>query len=69
MQRPEERLMADDQEVATVRDTVTFLRMAVAEMRRMATDHPDLADRLRVLVNKCEAEIGELTERFRLPAP
>ena len=59
--------MADDQELVTILNTVTFLRMAVLEMRRMATDQPDMADRLQAILEKCEAEIEELVERFRLP--
>ena len=60
--------MADDQELVTVLNAVTFLRMAVIEMQRIATDRPDIADRLEVIIEKCEAEIVELRERFRLPS-
>ena len=59
--------MADDQELVTILNTATFLRMTVLEMRRMATDQPDMAARLQAIIEKCEAEIEELVERFRLP--
>ena len=59
--------MADDQELSTVLNAVTYLRSAVAEMRRMAADEPDLADRLEDLIERGMAEIEQLTDRFRLP--
>ena len=43
-----------------------FLRMAVIQMRHIADDEPAVADRLGVVVEKCETEIEELTKRFRL---
>jgi hypothetical protein len=61
--------MADKDDIATVLNSVTFLRMAVSEMRRIANDgtDPETAARLRHMADQCEAEIRDLETRFKLP--
>ena len=58
--------MPDQDDAAVVDSTITFLRMAVVEMRRIAADVPEVADRLGVIADKTEAEIEDLTAHFRL---
>ena len=59
-----------DEQVCTVSNTVTFLRMAVIEIRRIA-EQEDAASamQLQIIADKCESEIEELKRAFDLPAP
>ena len=41
--------------------TIPFLRMAAIEMRRIADDGIDIAERLRVMASKLDAEADELS--------
>jgi hypothetical protein len=50
--------MADLSRVETF--TIPFLRMAAIEMRRIADDAPELAERLRVMADKLDAEADDL---------
>ena len=57
-----------DERVRTVFNTVTFLRMAVIELRRVAEEDPTSAIQLRIIADKCESEIEELENVFVLPS-
>jgi hypothetical protein len=62
--------MAQDEDIATVLNTVIFLRMAVHEMRRIASEsstETEISYRLRHMADQCEAEIADLEQRFGLP--
>ena len=41
--------------------TIPFLRMAAIEMRRIAEAAPDVAERLRVMASKLDAEADDLS--------
>ncbi len=41
--------------------TIPFLRMAAIEMRRIADDAPDVAERLRLIADKLDAEADDLS--------
>ena len=41
--------------------TIPFLRMAAIEMRRIADDGIDVAERLRVMASKLDAEADDLS--------
>ena len=43
------------------KQTIPFLRMAAIEMRRMADDGIDVAERLRVMASKLDAEADDLS--------
>lgn len=43
--------------------TIPFLRMAAIEMRRIADDAPEVAERLRIIADNLDAEANDL---FRL---
>ena len=48
-----------------VRQTVTFLRTAAAQMRQIAaSSEPEVAHQLRHMADQCEAEANEFSERF-----
>ena len=61
--------MAENEDIATVLNSVIFLRMAVSEMRRIASEstEAEISERLRRIAEQCEAEIAELEQRFGLP--
>ena len=60
--------MAAKDDTATVLQTVTFLRMAALEMRRIAKSGDDeIAQRLRHLADQNEREAEELAKQFGLP--
>ena len=44
-----------------VQQTIAFLRMAAIEARRIADDAPDVAERLRIIADKFDAEAGDLS--------
>ena len=46
-----------------VQDTQVFLRMAAAELRRIAEQTPDIAVELRGVAQKLEAEAADLARR------
>ena len=62
--------MAENEDIATVLNCVIFLRMAVSEMRRIASEstEAEISDRLRHMADQCEAEIADLEKRFGLPS-
>jgi hypothetical protein len=41
--------------------TIPFLRMAAIEMRRIAEAAPDVAERLRIIADKLDAEANDLS--------
>lgn len=45
--------------------TIPFLRMAAIEMRRIANDAPDVAERLRVIADQLDAEANDLARYAR----
>lgn len=45
--------------------TIPFLRMAAIEMRRIANDAPDFAERLRVIADQLDAEANDLARYAR----
>jgi hypothetical protein len=50
--------------IDSVRETIKFLRKATAEMRQMVgTTEPGVAEQLRHMADRCEAEANELSER------
>jgi hypothetical protein len=49
--------------VRRMRDTQVFLRMAAIELRRIAEEAPEIADELRHIAQKVEAEAGDLARR------
>jgi len=61
--------VADKDDVVTVLNTVVYLRMAVSELRRIASDgtEPEISARVRHMANQCEEEIRDLETRFKLP--
>ena len=46
-----------------VQDTQVFLRMAAAELRRIAEQTPDIGAELRGVAQKLEAEAADLARR------
>ena len=54
--------MADDTE--TVNQTIAFLRMAAAQLRRLADSDPTLAADLRHVANQCMREADDLAKHF-----
>ena len=60
--------MAENEDMASVLNSVIFLRMAVSEMRRIASEstETEISDRLRHMADQCEAEIADLEKRFGL---
>lgn len=46
---------------AIEKNTIPFLRMAAMEMRRIADDAPDIAERLHVMASKLDAEADDLS--------
>lgn len=50
---------------AIEKNTIPFLRMAAMEMRRIADDAPDIAERLRVMASKLDAEADDLATHRR----
>ena len=46
--------------------TIPFLRMAAIEMRRIAEDGIEVAERLRVMAAKLDAEADELSRLIEL---
>jgi len=46
------------------KSTIPFLRMAAIELRRIADDAPDVAERLRLIADKLDIEANDLS---RLP--
>jgi hypothetical protein len=49
--------------VRRMQDTQVFLRMAAIELRRIAEEAPEIADELRHIAQKVEAEAGDLARR------
>jgi hypothetical protein len=41
--------------------TIPFLRIVAIEMRRIADDAPEVAERLRVMASKLDAEADDLS--------
>ena len=49
--------------------TIAFLKLAAIELRKIANDAPDIADRIRPIVEKLEAETAELERRHGVRVP
>ena len=45
--------------------TIPFLRMAAIELRRIAEDAPEIAERLRIVAEKIEAEADDLARQVQ----
>ena len=47
--------------------TIPFLRMAAIEVRRIADDAPEVAERLRFVANQLDAEADDLSRLAQAP--
>jgi|HubBroStandDraft_6_1064221.scaffolds.fasta_scaffold2470550_1 hypothetical protein len=57
--------MAEDELIDAIRETIIFLRMAMAELRQIAArSEPEVARELRHMADQCEAEANAFSERF-----
>ena len=53
----------DDGILRAVDNTIGFLRMTAVELRRIAERSPEVAEELRRIADKLEADANDLTDR------
>ena len=63
--RQDEEAMSDD--IKIVHQTIGFLRMAAAELRRLADREPKTASTLRHTADQCDSQADDLARHFGAP--
>jgi hypothetical protein len=64
-----ESFLGDTMALPQEENTIAFLKLAAIELRNIARDAPDIADRIRQIVEKLEAETADLERRYAVRVP